>query len=146
MGSTADWTSTVAKGFLLIRAVDGQPDIPQAILDDGPVNWVLCDIKGDSPPVGAYLMAARGAQLVALDALPYCLGIVAVTESDNVRWPELDGEAAQDVINRLNTWLTNNGFGVQVPSGWTYARLVRELFQWFNERFDLRSFDVIDVA
>jgi len=136
----------VAKAFLLIRTTeDNLPDIPQAILDAGPINWVLCDIKGTSPPVGAYLMAAKGAQLLALDDLPYCLGIVAVTENDQVYWPELEGDAAQDVIDRLNTWLANNGFDVQVPDGWTYARLVRGLFQWFNEHFDLRSFYIKDV-
>ena len=134
------------KAFLLIRVANGQPDIPQAILDAGPVNWVLCDIKGTSPPLGAYLMAATGAQLLALNDLPYCLGIVGVTENGGIRWGELEGEAEQATIDRLNTWLDNNGFEVQVPSGWTYRRLVRELYQFFNERFDLGNFDIMDVA
>ena len=50
------------------------------------------------------------------------------------------------MIDRLNTWLSNNGFDVQIPSGWTYARLVRRLFAWFNDRFDLERFDIVDVA
>jgi len=135
----------VAKAFFLIRVSGGRPDIPQAILDVGSVNYVLVDVKGDSPPVGAYLIAAKGAQLVALDALPYALGIVAVTESGDVRWGDLEEEAAQAVTDKINAWLANNDFDVQIPDGWTYERLVRRLFQWFNDRFDLRSIDIMDV-
>ena len=135
----------MAKAFLLIRALNGQPDIPAAILAAGPINYVLCDIKGTTPPLGAYLMSATGAQLIALDALPYCLGIVAVTENGGIRWGELVGETAQEVIDRLNTWLTVNDFDVQIPDGWTYDRLVRRVFEFFNDRFDLRNFDIMDV-
>ena len=134
------------KAFLLIRVVNNAPDIPQAILDAGPINWVLCDIRGTTPPLGAYLMAAKGAQLLALNNLPFCLGIVGVTENGDVHWGELEGEAAQEVIDRLNTWLTNNGFDVQIPDGWTYDRLVRRVFEFFNDRFDLANFDIMDVA
>jgi len=134
----------MAKAFFLIRVAGGQPDIPDTILGAGPINYVLCDVRGDSPPVGAYLMSATGAQLVAIDALPYALGIVGVTDN-GVKWPELDGSAAQAVINKINTWLTNQGINKQIPSGWTYDRLVRELFQWFNEHFNLRNFDVVGV-
>ena len=135
----------MAKAFCLIRVSGGRPDIPQAILDAGPVNYVLVDVKGDSPPVGAYLVAAKGAQLVALDALPYALGIVGVTESGDVRWGELDEVAAEDVIDKLNAWLTNQGIKQQIPAGWTYERLVRRLFEWFNDRFDLRAIEIADV-
>ena len=136
----------MAKAFLLIRVVDNAPDIPAAILAAGPINWVLCDIKGHTPPLGAYLMAASGAQLLALNDLPYCLGIVGVTENGDVKWGELEGEAEQATVDRLNTWLETNGYNVQVPGGWTYRRLVRELYQFFNDRFDLRNFDIMDVA
>ena len=136
----------MAKAFLLIRVVANAPDIPAAILAAGPVNWVLCDIKGHTPPLGAYLMAATGAQLLALNNLPYCLGIVAVTENGGIRWGELEEDAAQEVIDRLNTWLTVNDFDVQVPDGWTYRRLVCELYQFFNDHFDMSTFDIMDVA
>ena len=93
---------------------------------------------------GAYMVSGTGPQLVAVNALPQVVGIVAVTESGSVRWAELDGVIAAGVRTKLNNWLTARGYP-NIPSGWTYRRVIREVFQRLNDKFEFDSFDVAET-
>ena len=132
------------KAFALVRMSDGQPDLPQAA--QGRVNWTLYDRIGDTG-WGAYLVAATGPDLQALDTQwSGFIGIVAVTESgDNVHWGELENPCADAVRARLNTWLAAHGYRT-IPEQWTNRRVVREIYERANARFDFRAIDIMDVA
>lgn len=92
---------------------------------------------------GAYMVSGTGAQLMAINALPKVIGIVAVTEDGGVRWAELDGVIATGVRTKINTWLSNRDYP-NIPVGWTYRRIVREVFQRLNNKFDFDWFDVTE--
>lgn len=131
--------------FALIRMASGQPDLPQALRDSGETfNYVLCDRIPDSN-WGAYLCAARGAVLQALDEdYNGFIGIVAVTNSGEVHWGELDNPCSDTVRARLNTWLEAHDHPT-IPEGWANRRVVREIYQRANDRFDLAQSDIVDV-
>lgn len=127
------------KAFCIVRMVGGNPDI-----DFGTTpytGYVHCASLGG---FGAYLFSGTKAQLIALDALPQVVGIVAVTEAGDVRWAELDGVIAEAIRTKLNTWLTNHDLPT-IPEGWTYRQVVVAAYKRFNDRFDLDGFDVKDV-
>ncbi|GAG50803.1 unnamed protein product [marine sediment metagenome] len=124
------------KAFVIIPMTDGNPDIGLPYH-----GHVFCDRFAGR---GAYLISGTGAQLLAIDELPGVIGIVAVTESGELRWPELDGEIGEAVRAKLNTWLANHGWPT-IPEGWTYRRVIVAIYRRFNDRFDLNNFDVDDV-
>jgi hypothetical protein len=130
------------KAFALIRMVGGQPDLPEAA--QGLVNYTLCDrIPGTS--WGAYLVAATGANLQDLDTLwGGFIGIIAVSDSGDVHWGELENPAAEDVRSRLNTWLDARDMTL-IPEQWTNRQVVRAIFREANQRFDFRAIDIMDV-
>ena len=133
----------MAKAFALIRMTGGQPDLPEQA--QGRVNWTLCDRIG-ATNWGAYLVAATGADLLALDTQwDGFVGIVAVTDSGDVRWGELENPCASTVRDRINTWLAAQGLPT-IPDGWTNRQVVRAIFERANARFDLRAIDIVDVA
>lgn len=126
------------KLFALCQMSGGQPDVDFTAT---PVKgYVLCDQVGGH---GAYLFSGTGPQLVALNALAQVVGIVAVTESGETRWAELDGVIAPAVRTRLNTWLTARGHP-NIPAGWTYKQTILAIFRRMNSNFDLGNFDVAD--
>jgi hypothetical protein len=128
------------KAFVLARMVGGQPDIDQT---ETPYHgYVLCDRIG-STGWGAYLFSGTGAQLTVLDALPQVVGIVAVTQNENVRWAELDDQVGGAVRTKLNNWLSNRGQPT-IPEGWSNRRIVREVYKRANANFDLNNFDVAE--
>jgi hypothetical protein len=55
----------------------------------------------------------------------------------------MGGTIAPAIRTRLNTWLTNRGYP-NIPAGWTYRRVVREIFERINPHFSLDNFDVAD--
>ena len=131
------------KCFALVRMNDGQPDLPPAA--QGRVNWTLCDRIGTTG-WGAYLVAATGPDLKALDEQwNGFIGIVAVTESGDVHWGELENPCADAVRARLNTWLVAHGYRT-IPEQRTNRQVVRENYERANERFDFRAIDIMDVA
>lgn len=93
---------------------------------------------------GAYMVSGTGAQLVAINALPQVVGIVAVTESGGVRWAELDGVIAAGVRTKLNAWLSSRGYP-NIPAGWTYKQVIREVFRRLNDKFEFDLFDVAEI-
>ena len=129
------------RAFALIRMTDGVPDLdPEATPYHG---FVLCDrIPGTN--WGAYLISGTGAQLLALDALPQCLGILAFTRSDERHWgPDMDNILPSAVRNKINSWLTPNGQPA-IPIGWTYRRFIQALFRRLNPNFRLDAFDIAE--
>jgi len=106
------------------------------------VSQCHCESVGEW---GLYLLAGTGAQLSALNALPEVVGIVAVTESGETKWAELDGVIAAGVRTRLNAWLSARGHPT-IPEDWTYRRVVEAVFKRAHERFDLNSFDLAESS
>ena len=126
----------MAKMFAICRMTGGQPDLD---LEVTPVHgWALVDQLGQ---YGAYLFSGTGQQLLALDGLPQCLGIVGVTSSGDVKWPELDVALPTAIRNKLNIWADSMGLP-NVPLNWDYRRTVIEVFKRFNEAFDLNGIDI----
>lgn len=134
------------KAFALIRMSSGQPDLPQALRDSGETfNYVLCD-RIPTTNWGAYLCAARGAVIQALDAdYNGFVGIVAVTEAGGIRWGELDNPCAGQVRTRLNAWLEQRNQPT-IPEAWTNRRVVRAIYRRANAHFDLAQIDILDVG
>lgn len=124
---------------MLVSLTDTSPNIDSVATPY--TGYVLC---GQVAGWGAYLISGTGAQLLAIDALPGVVGLVAVTESGDKKWPELDGEIASAVRTKINNWLSNRGWPT-IPLGWTYKRVVREIFTRISDRFDLNVFDVKDI-
>jgi hypothetical protein len=129
------------KAFGLIHMRNGFPDLPWTAMNGEVFNYVLCDrIPGTN--WGAYLCSARGAVLQSLDEdYGGFIGIVAVTQSGEVRWGELDTPCADAVRNRLNTWLEARG-RIPIPDTWTNRQVVRRIFRWANGRFDVSAIDI----
>ena len=128
--------------FALIRMNGGQPDLPAQA--QGRINWVLCDrIPGTN--WGAFLVAATGADLQALDTQwDGFIGIVAVTSSGDVQWGELENPCADAVRTRLNTWLGAHNQPT-IPPAWTNRQVVRAIYERANAHFDLAQFSIMDV-
>ena len=123
--------------------VNGKPDLPVAA--QGRVNWVLCD-RIPTTNWGAYLVAATGPDLQALDTQwAGFVGIVAVSESGEVRWGELENPCAEDVRARINAWLEARGQPT-IPEQWTNRQVVRAIYERANAHFDLSTFDIMDVG
>jgi len=122
-----------------IVPIDGAfPAIDRSVT---PYNgYILADQVGN---YGAYLFSGTGAQLIALNALPNVVGIVAVTQNGDVRWAELDGTITPAVRTKLNTWLTNRGYP-SIPAGWTNRQVVDAVFKRINPNFDLDNFDIAE--
>jgi hypothetical protein len=122
--------------FGLIRMSGGQPDV-----DFTATSLYGYNLIGSLGGWGAYLVSGTAAQLTALNALSQVVGICVITNSGDVRWAELDGNIAAAIRMKLNTWLSNRGYPT-IPAGWTYRRVVREVFQRINAGFEIEAFDV----
>lgn len=130
------------KAFVLIRMRGGRPDID---FEQTPIpGYVLAD-QIRNTGWGAYLVSGTGVQLLALDALPQVVGIVAVTEDGNVKWGELENPVDANVRQKLNTWLSSQSHPT-IPDGWSNRRVVREIYERANAHFDLDQFDIAEVA
>lgn len=129
----------MAKLFCLISM---QGSDPQLSREDTPYTGHV-HIGNLNHQFGAYMMSGTGAQLVAINALPGVVGIVAVTESSGVRWAELDGVIAAGVRTKLNTWLSAKGYP-NIPAGWIYKQTVMAVFRRLNDKFDFDWFDVTE--
>jgi hypothetical protein len=128
------------KLFCIIPMSGGAPSVDFSAT---PLNgYVLADQIGQ---FGAYLVSGSAAQLVALNALPNVVGIVAVTEAGNVRWAELDGVIAPAVRTKLNTFLTARGWPT-IPAGVTYRVVIRAAFKRFNASFEIEGMDISEPA
>jgi hypothetical protein len=118
--------------------VGGQPDIDTSVT---PYSGYVLSGEIASTGWGAYLISGTGAQLLAIDALAQVVGIVAVTQSGDVRWGELDDALSSVVRTKINNWLSARGLQT-IPDGWTNGRVVREIFQRANSRWELSAFDI----
>lgn len=131
------------KAFVITRMVSGQPDID---FEQFPIHgYVLAaDLVGNW---GAYLFSGTGAQLSALDTAPNVYGIVAVTESGDVKWPELEGVISSGARTKINNWVSSH-YPAQpsIPAGWTYRRVIREIFTRMNKHFKLTHIDISDIV
>lgn len=104
-------------------------------------GFVQCDPGSGDGRWGCYLFAGTAAQLQAINALASVVGIVAVTESGDVRWPELDGTISSAVRTRLNTFASARGWPT-IPSGASYRQVVLAVFRRLNAQYDFDGFDV----
>ncbi len=119
---------------MLIKMVDGQPDINQGITPYR--GYVFCDKIGNW---GAYLISGTVTQLTAIIALSEVVGIVTVTDGRS----ELNNIIVPNIRTKLNNKLTELG-KPNIPDGWTYRKIVKEVFKRFNSHFNLDIFDVKD--
>ena len=124
---------------MLAQLNGGMPDIDPTVTPYH--GFIRC---GDLAGWCGYLVSGTGAQLLAIDALPGIVGLVAVTEDGDVKWPELAETIAAAVRTKLNTWLTNHGQQT-IPADWAYRRVIRELYERMNPDFDLDNFDVAKI-
>lgn len=122
----------------LIRQVGGSPE-----LDPRATPYAGYCLGGQAAGWGIYVISGTGSQLVAINALPQVVGLVAVTDSGGVRWPELDGVIASAVRTKVNTWLTARGWPT-IPVGWTYRQVVKAILQRMGFDDSLAIWDVVD--
>lgn len=133
----------MAKLFCIVQMQGGAPDTAPLQVGVDFKGFALCDQIGGANGWGAYLFSGTAAQLTALNVLSTVTGIVAVTESGDTRWAELDGTIAPAVRTKLNTWLIARGHPT-IPAGWSYRQVVNAVYQRLNDRFDLNAFDIAD--
>jgi hypothetical protein len=130
------------KLFALCQMTGGEPDV--RMIDDAGKRLynghLLC---GQIAGWGVYLFSGTGPQLAALNALPGVVGLVAVLESGNVKWAELDGTIAPAIRTKLNTWLSARGYP-PIPAGRTYRQVVLDIYKRLNARWDLDTFDLME--
>ncbi len=128
----------MAKLFALSTQVGGVP-----VLGDPPLscNWVQCGRVGT---FAAYLFSGTVAQLIAINALSNVYGLVAMTDTGNIRWAELDGIISPAVRTKLNTWLMARGY-LTIPAGATYRAIVLAVFKRLNSLWSLDTHDIMDV-
>ena len=89
---------------------------------------------------GCYLFSGTAAQLTALAALANVIAIRQVSDG-SVRFPELDATIGAAARTKINNWLTARGYP-NIPSGWTYRQVVKEIYKRVEARFDLDHLDV----
>lgn len=128
----------MTKAFALIHMVGGAPDIDAS--ETPYFGYVLCD-RILSTQWGAYLISGTNAQLLAIDALPSVVGIVAVTQSGDVYWAELNDTIAGAARTKINNWLIARGQPT-IPAGWTNRQVVQAIYQRANAHWDMNSFYV----
>jgi len=121
----------------------GNGSDPQVSREDTPYHGHV-HIGNINHEVGAYIFSGTAAQLAAINSLPGIVGLVAVTENGAVRWAELDNVIGAAVRTKLNNWLTARGYP-NIPAGWIYRRVVREVFQRLNAQFEFDLFEVAEV-
>lgn len=129
------------KAFAIIRMSGGSPDFDQR---EYPIHGYVLAFHLPDSSWGGYLLSGTGAQLNAVNNLPQVVGIVSVTQSGDVRWAELEGVCPAALRTKLNTLLSNHGYP-NIPSGWTYKQVIREIFKRVNKHFDLNAIDVADI-
>lgn len=128
------------KAFALIRMDAGQPAVN---FQDTPIHGYALASRVPGTNWGAYLVSGTGPQLLAFDALPQVLGILAFTRTGQHHWgPSMDNTIPQPTLTRLNAWLSNHNQPT-IPPTWTYRQLIIAAFTRFNSHFDL---DVLDVS
>ena len=117
--------------FAICDMIGGLPNIPASTPVKG---WAHFDSLGQ---YGAYLFSGTAAQLVALNALPNVVGLVAMMgKADNDKeWLELDGAIAPAVRTKINNWLTARARPT-IPAGQTYKQVVRTIFRHFHATAD----------
>lgn len=128
----------MAKLFAVVNMQGGAPDTGALAAGRDYKGFVHCSTFGQ---FGLYLFAGTGAQLAALDALPSVIGLVAMTQSGDVRWGELDGVITPAKRTRMNTWLTARGFPT-IAAGMSYREVVMALVRRNFPDFDLNQNDV----
>jgi len=127
------------KLFTLIRMAGSDPELSREV-----TPYIGHVHIGDlNQQWGVYMVSGTGAQLVAINALPQVVGIVAVTESGGVKWGELDSVIASAIRTKLNTWLANRGYPI-IPTSWTNRQVVQAVFKRLNGKFDFDLFDVTE--
>ena len=131
------------KMFVLVRWGDGPLDV--RMYDDNGARLysghLLCGKVGQW--AGA-LFSGTVAQLTAINVLANVYGIVAVTESGQVKWAELNGVIGAAIRTKLQTWLNNRGIAYTIPADAKYRAIVLAIFKRLNVLFDLDAFDVAD--
>ncbi len=124
------WSAHASWMFAVCTMEGGSPKIDTSVT---PYHGHV--LSGQLGQYGAYLFSGTNAQLIALNALPNVIGIVAVTNNGDVHWTELDNTIAAGVRTKLNTWLTNNGKPT-IPAGWTNRQVILALFRHLRPSFD----------
>lgn len=127
------------KAFLICRMNVSAPRVDFAALG---INANQCDLRAG---YGAYLVAGTQLAIAALFAQTTNItGIVTVTETEDARWPELDGIMAEAYRAAWNAWATAHGFPT-LAAGVTYRQAVTVVYSVVNPDFNLEMFDILDV-
>ncbi len=135
----------MAKMFAISTQVGGTPAINMT--DPSGANyapcrgWVQCGLIGQ---YGAYIFSGTGGQLIAINALSNVVGIVAVTESGDIRWGELDGVVTPAIRTKLNNFLTARSLPT-IPVGWSYRQILIAVYKRLNPLWSLDSHDILDT-
>lgn len=128
----------MSKLFAVSRMLNGLPDID---LVTTPVSggYLLC---GKAGIWGVYMFSGTGPELTAINNLSQVVGIVAVTESGDIRWAELEDVIPAGTRTKINTWLTARGYST-IPVGWTGRQVVQAIFKRLNDKFEIEAFDLL---
>lgn len=130
------------KAFVLMRMTNGTPDLPAQA--DGKINYVLCDRIPDTA-WGAYLVSASGPDLLDLDQQwSGFVGIVAVSDSGDVHWGELENPCPDVTRNKINGWLSARDLPT-IPESWSNRQVVRAIFKRANVIFEITGINVSDI-
>lgn len=136
----------MAKMFAISTHIGGTPIInmtdPTGANYTPCTGWVQCGTIGQ---YGAYIFSGTGDRLLAINALSNVIGLVAMTESGNVRWAELDGTITVAQRTKWNTWLSARGYPT-IPVGATYRAIVMAVYKRLNNLWDLQTHDILDSA
>lgn len=127
------------KAFAIAQMVNGKPNVNftatpcygYALAANLPGKW------------GLYLFSGTAAQLTAINALASVVGLVAMTET-GIKWVELDNTVTTAIRTKLNNWLTARGYP-NIPAGWTFRRIVQEIYARMGQKFDLDGVDIADA-
>lgn len=129
--------------YTIIEISGGAPNVNFL---NTPINgYVLA--AGPFGNYGLYLVSGTGAQLTALNALSNVWGLVAMDDSGDVRWSQLDNVIAAGVRTKLNQFASARGWP-NVPAGWTYRQVLTWLVNKFkrdNDDWDLNKTWVSDT-
>ncbi len=126
------------KMLTLIQQIGGSPQLDPVV-----TPYRGYSLGGQAGNWGLYVLSGTGPQLTAINALAQVIGLVTVTGTGVLRWPELDSVVTTTIRTRVNTWVAARGWPT-IPAGWTYRQIVQAILQRMGFDDSLRIWDVID--
>ena len=80
---------------------------------------------------GLYMFSGTAGQLTNLGGEAQIVPIVALTDNGVLHYPEMNNNVSAAIRTKMNNWLTARGLP-NIPAGWTYRRLMREIVERFS--------------